>query len=49
VAANQKLSKETAAELEKPILQKEMHVELSNKRWDEAIRSGKKVWKLEDK
>ncbi|MCK4790699.1 MAG: flavodoxin family protein [Anaerolineales bacterium] len=44
VAENLKLSEETAAELEKPILPKEMHLKISNKRWDQAINLGKKVW-----
>jgi len=44
VAKNLKLSEETAAELEKPILPKEMHLDISNRRWDQAIRLGKKVW-----
>jgi len=44
-----KLSEETAAELERPILPKEMHVEISNKRWDEAISLGKKVWMPKEK
>ena len=38
------LSAKTSAELEKPILPKEMHMEISNKRWEEAISLGKKVW-----
>jgi multimeric flavodoxin WrbA len=46
VAGNLKLSAKTAAELEKPILSSEMHVEISNKRWNEAINLGKKVWTL---
>ena len=44
VAKNLKISEETAAELEKPILPKEMHLDISNRRWDQAIRLGKKVW-----
>jgi multimeric flavodoxin WrbA len=46
VAGSLKLSEETAAELEKPILPTEMHLEISNKRWDEALSRGKKVWTL---
>jgi multimeric flavodoxin WrbA len=48
VAGKGKLLEETAAELKRPILPEEMHAELSNKRWDEAIRLGRKVWKLKD-
>jgi multimeric flavodoxin WrbA len=44
VSKNLKLSEETAAELEKPILPKERHLDISNRRWDQAIRLGKKVW-----
>ena len=46
VAENLKLSAETSAELEKPILPRETHMGISKKRWDEAIRRGKKVWTL---
>jgi len=49
VAGNLRLSEETAAELDRPILPKEMHVEISNKRWDKAISLGKKVWRLKEK
>ncbi|UCB48260.1 MAG: flavodoxin family protein [Deltaproteobacteria bacterium] len=49
VAENLKLSEETAAELERPILPKEMHVEISNKRWEQAISLGKKVWMPREK
>jgi hypothetical protein len=49
VAENMKLSEETAAELERPILPKEMHLEISKKRWDQAISLGKKVWMLKEK
>ena len=44
VVENLKLSEETNAELEKPILPKEMHLKMSNKRWDQAINLGKKIW-----
>ena len=44
VAEHLKLSEETAAQLEEPILPKEMHLKMSNKRWDQAINLGKKVW-----
>jgi acetyl esterase/lipase len=44
VSKNLKLSEETATELEKPILPKERHLDISNRRWDQAIRLGKKVW-----
>ena len=44
VAENLRISEETATELERSILPKEMHMEISNKRWDQAIRLGKKVW-----
>ena len=44
VVENLKLSEETAAQLEEPILPKEMHLEISNKRWDQAISAGKKIW-----
>jgi multimeric flavodoxin WrbA len=43
-----KLSEETAAELERPILPEEMHLGISNKRWDQAISLGKKVWMPEE-
>jgi multimeric flavodoxin WrbA len=46
VAENRKLSAKTAAELEKPILPQEKHLEISKKRWDEAIRRGRKVWQF---
>jgi multimeric flavodoxin WrbA len=46
VALNLRLSEETAAELARPILPKEMHMEISNKRWDQATSLGKKVWTL---
>ena len=46
VARNLKLSEETGAELEKPILPKEMHMEISKKRWDQATSLGKKVCTL---
>jgi multimeric flavodoxin WrbA len=48
VVENMKLSAETAAELEKPILPKEKHLDISKTRWDEAINRGKKVWTLKD-
>ncbi|MCJ7593617.1 MAG: flavodoxin family protein [Desulfobacterales bacterium] len=48
VAEDLKLSEETAADLEKPILPKERHIEISNKRWDGAISRGKKVWTLKE-
>jgi hypothetical protein len=48
VADNMKLSAETTAELEKPILPREMHLDISKKRWDEAINRGKKVWALKE-
>lgn len=44
VAEYRKLSEKTTAELEKPFLPEEMHLEISNKRWDRAISLGKKVW-----
>jgi multimeric flavodoxin WrbA len=44
VVENLKLSEETTAQLEEPILPKEMHLEISNKRWDQAINLGKKIW-----
>jgi multimeric flavodoxin WrbA len=44
VAENLRLSGETAAELEKPILPKERHLDISNRRWDQSISLGKKVW-----
>jgi len=46
VAENRKLSAKTAAELEKPILPQEKHLGISKKRWDEAIRRGRKVWQF---
>jgi multimeric flavodoxin WrbA len=48
VARHQRLSEETAAELERPILSKEMHIEISNKRWEKALSHGKKVWNLKE-
>ena len=47
VAGNLKLSEETAARLEEPILPRERHIEISNKRWEKAISRGKKVWTTE--
>lgn len=44
VVENLKLSEETVAQLEEPILPKEMHLDISNRRWDQAISLGKKVW-----
>ncbi len=44
VVENLKLSEETTTQLEEPILPKEMHLEISNKRWDQAINLGKKIW-----
>lgn len=49
VAEHLKLSEETAAELERPLMPKEMHLEISNKRWDQAISLGKKVWMPKEK
>jgi multimeric flavodoxin WrbA len=48
VVENLKLSAETAAELELPILPRDMHLEISKKRWEEAISLGKKVWAIKD-
>lgn len=48
VAENKKLLEETAAELEKPLLPREMHLKISNKRWEKAISRGKKVWTIEE-
>jgi multimeric flavodoxin WrbA len=44
VAKNLKLSEETAAELERPILPKKMHLHMANTRWDQSINLGKKIW-----
>ena len=49
VAGNLRISEDTATELERPILPKEMHIEISNERWDQAIRLGKKVWMPKEK
>jgi len=48
VARIQRLSEETAAELERPILSNDMHMEISNKRWERATSLGKKVWTLRE-
>jgi hypothetical protein len=48
VAGTMKLSAETTAKLEKPILPREMHLDISKKRWDEAISRGKKVWAIKE-
>jgi multimeric flavodoxin WrbA len=44
VAGNLRLSEETATELEKSILPKERHLDISNRRWDQSISLGKKIW-----
>jgi len=46
VVENRRISEKTIAELEKPLLPKEMHVEISKRRWDQAISLGRKVWVL---